>query len=125
MESLYPPEFNKETSVYSPALRVKDQVFISGQVPLDLKTGKVVGSTMTEQTRQTFANLESLLRHNGMSLENIAQMTIYLAEIQEIGAMNEIYLQVLGQHRPARACVEVSRLALDMLIEIEAVAIVE
>jgi len=122
MESLTIPGFNT-AAAYSPAIRVGNMVFISGQVPMDVSTGEVVGETIEEQTRKTFANLEHLLESNGMGLESIAKMTIYITDINELGVMNEVYTEIMGAHKPARACVEVSRLALDMKIEIEAVAV--
>lgn len=125
MEPLYTPGFNMEASAYSPAMRVGNQVFISGQVPMDPETGAVVGSDMTAQAKQAFANLERLLRHNKMGVENLAKVTIYISDVDTMGAMNKVYADVMGNHKPARACVEVSRLALDMMIEVEAVAVVE
>ncbi|WP_300668675.1 RidA family protein [Desulfoluna sp.] len=125
MEPLYTPGFNIEDSFYSPAMRVGNQVFISGQVPLDPKTGAVVGSDMTTQAKQAFANLEGLLKHNKMGMKNLAKVTLYISDVDAMGAMNKVYADVMGGHKPARACVEVSRLVLDMMIEIEAIAVVE
>lgn len=125
MEPLYTPDFKKESAPYSPAMRVGNQVFISGQVPLDPETGAVVGTDMTTQAKQAFANLEALLNHNKMGIENLARVTIYISDIETMGAMNKVYAEVMGDHKPARACVEVSRMALDMMIEIEATAVME
>ena len=123
MEAIVTPNFPLEKSAYSPAVRVGDTLYVSGQVPLDSATGNVIGDDITSQTRKTFSNLEALLGHCGLSLADVAKVTIYLSDIEKIGEMNQEYARILGDHKPARACVEVSRIALDMMIEVEAVAI--
>lgn len=123
LEPLFTPEFPQSQSPFCPVMKAGNLYFISGQVPLDPKTGEVVGQDMPEQAQKALDNLDSILKNLGMSYGNIAKTTIYIKNMEDISAMNEVYSAYMQEHKPSRACVEVSRLAKDMLIEIEAVAI--
>lgn len=98
--------------------------FCSGQIAIDPATGDVVGGAVAEQTRQVFRNLSAVLEAAGSSLNQTLKTTVYLASMDDFPRMNEVYAQVLGGHRPARATVEVSRLPKSVLVEIDAVAAV-
>lgn len=107
---------------YSHAVRSGNLLFISGQVPFDPVSGNVVGSTITEQTTQTMNNLVSILKSAGLGLESVVKTTVYLANWDDFSSFNAVYADFLGEHKPARASVEVRRIAKDALLEIEAIA---
>ncbi len=108
---------------YSPAMIVGDLVFCSGQIPLDPESMEIVGETITEQTDLVLANLAGLLEAAGSSLQQVVKTTVYLKDMSEFAAMNEEYARHFGEHRPARAAVEVARLPKDVLVEIDAIAV--
>jgi len=112
---------------YSQAIAVPlsgELVFCSGQIPIDPATGELVGGSAADQARQVMTNLAAVLEAAGGSLSSIVKTTIFLADMNEFAAVNAVYSEALGPHRPARATVEVSRLPKDVAVEIEAVAIV-
>ena len=108
---------------YSQAVITGNLVFCSGQIPLDPETMEIVGDTITEQTNQVFMNLAGLLEAAGSGLQKVVKTTVYLKDMSEFTAMNEEYARHFGDHRPARAAVEVARLPKDVLIEIDAIAL--
>ena len=110
---------------YSQAVITGNLVFCSGQIPLDPETMEIVGDTITEQTNRVFMNLAGLLEAAGSGLQNVVKTTIYLKDMSEFTAMNEEYARHFGDHRPARAAVEVARLPKDVRIEIDAIALTE
>jgi 2-iminobutanoate/2-iminopropanoate deaminase len=107
---------------YSQAMIVGDLVFCSGQIPLEPESMEIVGETITEQTDLVLANLAGLLEAAGSSLEQVVKTTVYLKDMSEFAAMNEEYARHFGDHRPARAAVEVARLPKDVRVEIDAIA---
>ena len=109
---------------YSQALRVGNFVFTSGQIPLDPKSGDVVGLEIHEQARQVFENLKGVLSGAGLSLSDVVKTTVFLAHMSDFAEMNEVYAQYFGDNKPARSTVEVARLPKDVLIEIECIAVV-
>ncbi|MBM9519108.1 RidA family protein [Desulforhopalus vacuolatus] len=110
---------------YAPAVRVGNLCFISGQVPFHPQTGEVVGKEIREQTRQALTNLGSILEAGKLKITDLAQTTIYLSNMDDFSDFNEVYAEFMGAHRPARSCVEVSRLPHDVLVEITAIAVEE
>ncbi len=110
---------------YSQAVITGNLVFCSGQIPLDPETMEIVGNTITEQTNRVFMNLAGLLKAAGSGLQKVVKTTVYLKDMSEFTAMNEEYARHFGDHRPARAAVEVARLPKDVRIEIDAIAITE
>ena len=110
---------------YSQAVITGNLVFCSGQIPLDPETMEIVGDTITEQTNQVFMNLAGLLEAAGSGLRKVVKTTVYLKNMSEFAAMNEEYARHFGDHRPARAAVEVARLPKDVRIEIDAIALTE
>ena len=122
MEFIHDPNGPTPRGPYSPAVRSGNTLYISGQVPFHPETGKLVGSDITGQTEQTMKNLEALLRAAGLTLKNVVKTTVYLADWEDFAKFNEEYSRILGDHKPARATVEVSRLGGDSLLEIEVVA---
>ena len=107
---------------YSQAVRAGGFVFCSGQIPLDPATGAVVPGDVAAQTRRVLLNLEAVLAAAGCSLQDVVKTTLFLADMDDFAAVNAVYAAALGEHRPARATVEVSRLPRDVRIEIEAIA---
>ena len=108
---------------YSQAIITGNLIFCSGQIPLDPATMEIVGETITEQTNRVFHNLAGLLEAAGSSLGQVVKTTVYLKDMSEFAAMNEEYARHFGDHRPARAAVEVARLPKDVRVEIDAIAV--
>jgi len=111
----------KPIGPYSQAVRAGRFLFISGQIPAD-KDGNLIGGDVRAQTRQVLENLKAILEAAGGSLENVVKVTVYLKDMNDFGAMNEVYSEYFGESKPARAAVEVSRLPKDVRIEMEAIA---
>ncbi len=107
---------------YSQAVIAGSLVFCSGQIPLNPETGELVGSSISEQTRQVIKNLQAVLEAAGCSLDDVVKTTVFLKDMNHFAAMNEVYAEFFGNNPPARAAVEVARLPKDVLVEIEAVA---
>ena len=110
---------------YSQAIRSGPFLFISGQIPLDPKTGNIVPGGVAEQTRQVLANLRAVLKEAGSDLDKAVKTTVFLKNMNDFGAMNEVYgkPEYFGPNPPARSTVEVARLPRDVLVEIELVAL--
>ena len=109
---------------YSQAVATQSSklVYLSGQIPLDPKSMEIVGETAADQCRQVMENIKGLLTAAGANMSNVVKMNISLTDMGEFGAVNEVYGSYFESDPPARACVEVSRLPKDVLIEIEAIA---
>ena len=107
---------------YSQAIKTQHCLFISGQLPIDPETGQLVEGSIADQTRQVLQNILGILRAADLDRSNLVKTTVYLRNMDDFAAVNEVYAAVLGQNPPARACVEVSRLPKEALIEIEAIA---
>ena len=108
---------------YSQAVRVGDLLFTSGQIPLD-PGGTLVTGDVAEQTRQVMANLRAVLAAGGSGLEQVVKCTVFLADMDDFAAVNDVYGSYFGDDPPARSAVEVARLPRDVRVEIEAVALV-
>ncbi len=98
-------------------------VFCSGQLPVDPATGKVVEGGMEEQTRQVLKNLSAVLEAGGSSLDQVVKCTVLITDMDEFAAMNKIYAEFFKSPAPARATFQVSRLALNVKVEIECIAV--
>lgn len=107
---------------YTPAVRVGSMVFVSGQIPLDPATGQIVQGGFEEQLRQCLRNLASVLKQAGLSLDSVVKTTIFLKDLNDYATLNSIYGGYFGDIKPARSAVQVSRLPLDVMVEIEAIA---
>jgi 2-iminobutanoate/2-iminopropanoate deaminase len=111
---------------YSQAVLVDGKfLYTAGQGPMDPKSGKLVEGGIKEQTRQVMKNLEAILLAGGASLASVVKTTVFLKDMNEFTAMNEVYAEFLGAAAPARSTIEAARLPRDIRVEIEAVAIVE
>ena len=111
---------SKPLGPYTPVVRAGDFLFSSGQ--LGQLDGKLVGDGVVEQTRQAMQNLRTVLEAEGASLSDIVKTTVFLADIDDWPAMNEPYLEALGDHRPARSAFAVGGLPMGAKVEIEAIA---
>ena len=109
---------------YSQAVRAGDFVFLSGQIPLDPGTGQLVAGGIAEQTHQVLKNLGAVLEAAGSSYAGVVKTTVYLADMGEFSAMNEIYGTYFSSPAPARATVQAARLPRDVRVEIDAIAYV-
>ena len=107
---------------YSQAIRAGDFVYLSGQIPLDPGTGQLVTGGIGEQTHQVLKNLGAVLEAAGTSYAGVVKTTVYLADMGEFTAMNEIYGTYFSSPAPARATVQAARLPRDVRVEIDAVA---
>jgi 2-iminobutanoate/2-iminopropanoate deaminase len=108
---------------YSQAIRAGGLVFVSGQLALKPGSADLVGSGIAEQTEQVFANLRAILEAAGSRLDRIVKTTVYLQDLADFQAMNEVYRRHVGDVPPARATIEVSALPSGALVEIEAIAL--
>ena len=107
---------------YSQAIVADGWVFCSGQIPLDPDTAELVGGTIDEQTDQALSNLSEVLQAAGSSLQHVVKTTVFLADMNDFAAMNKVYEQHFGEHRPARAAVQAAALPKFCNVEIECIA---
>lgn len=108
---------------YTPAVRVGPWVFVSGQIPLDPATSRVVEGDFEAQVRQCLRNLASILKQEGLGLDHVVKTTIFLLDLNDFATLNSIYGAYFTGVKPARSTVQVARLPLDVRVEIEAVAV--
>ncbi|MCP4807174.1 MAG: RidA family protein [Proteobacteria bacterium] len=107
---------------YSQAVVHGDTVYCSGQVALLPGTGELYVGDIQGETRQVLANLEAVLEAAGSGLDRCLKVQVFLKDLGDFGAVNAVYAEAFGDHKPARACVEVARLPKDVRVEIDAVA---
>ena len=112
----------KAIGPYSQAVRTGSLLFISGQVPLDPATGQMILGDIRAQTRRVMENIGGILKEAGVSFDHVLKTTVFLADMNDLAVMNEVYGGYFLQPGPARATVQVGRLPRDARIEIEAVA---
>lgn len=115
----------KAIGPYSQAIRAGSLLFVSGQVPIDPLTGQIVDGDIAAQTHRVFRNISEILKAGGASLHHVVRTTVFLADMNDFGAMNEVYAGYFTSPAPARATVQVSRLPKDARIEIDVIAVVE
>lgn len=107
---------------YSQAIEVNGTVYTSGVIPVIPETGEIPEGSV-EQAKQAFTNLSHLLEAAGSGLHEVVKTTVFIKEMNDFGAINEVYQSFFAEPFPARSCVEVARLPKDVMLEIEAVAI--
>ena len=107
---------------YSQAIKTGGMVFCSGQIPIDPATGEFVSSDISEQTEQVLKNLGAVLEAANTSLANVVKTTVFLADMSDFAAMNEVYGRFFNENKPARATVQAARLPRDARVEIECIA---
>jgi len=108
---------------YSQAVEVNNQLFISGQIPINPETGELVGDDLKKQTVQSLENLKAVLEAAGYSLQDVVKCELFISDMDNFNQINQIYAEYFTKDAPARACVEVSRLPKDVKVEIAAVAV--
>ena len=117
------PDAPKAMGAYSPAIKAGNLLFISGQIPVDPTTGSLIDGDIAAQADQVMRNLTALLRAAGASFTNVVRTTVYLADMNDFAAMNEVYRKYIVDPPPARATVQVARLPRDVKIEVDAIAV--
>lgn len=115
----------KAIGPYSQAVKLGGMLFTSGQIPLDPATGKLVEGDFETMARRVFANLEAVLTAAGGNFSNVLKTTVFLKNLSDFSALNTIYAEYFGDHKPARSTVAVAQLPLDSLIEIDLIANIE
>lgn len=109
---------------YSQAIKVGDFVYTSGQVAIDPATGELIGGGIAEQTERVLKNVAAVLEAAGSSLDQVVKTLVFLADMDDFSAMNEVYGKFFTAAPPARSTVQAARLPKDARIEIEAVALI-
>lgn len=109
---------------YSQAVKAGNMVFCSGQIPIDPATGEFVSNDVAAQTEQVLKNLTAVLEAAGAGLNDVVKTTVFLADMNDFAAMNEVYARYFDENKPARATVQAARLPRDARIEIECVAVI-
>ena len=110
---------------YSQGVRAGGFLFLSGQIPLDPKTMTVVAGDVAAQTEQALVNMKAVLESQGLDFSDVVKTTVFIKDMNDFGRINEIYAKFFTKDAPARSCVEVARLPKDVLVEIEAIALLK
>jgi len=110
---------------YSQAVRTGNLIFASGQIPIDPATGEFVSGGVAEQTEQVLRNLTAVFEAAEVGLDRVVKTTVFLADMEDFNAMNEVYGRFFGENPPARATVQAARLPRDARVEIDAIAVSE
>ena len=110
---------------YSQAIQYGDLLFVSGQIPLDPKTGELVGGDIEVQTKQVLENLQAIIEAAGMTLQNVVKCSCFLKDMEDFVKFNAVYNNYFAESLPARETVEVGRLPKDARVEISAICVVD
>ena len=121
-QSVSSPDAPKAIGPYSQAVRAGQLLFVSGQVPLDPATGRIVDGDIAAQTRRVFDNLAAVLSAGGRSFADVVRTTVFLADMNDFATVNEVYGTYFSEPYPARATVQVGRLPKDARVEIDVIA---
>lgn len=108
---------------YSQAIEINGTLYISGQIPFVPESMTLISDDVKDQTRQSLENLKAILDEAGYSFADVVKATCYIKNMDDFGAINEVYAEYLGDVKPARACIEVARLPKDVKVEIELIAV--
>jgi len=112
----------KPIGPYSQAIRTNGFLYVSGQVALDPKSGDLTGADIRQQTERVLENVKGILEAAGLNMHHVVKTTVFLKDMNEFAAMNEVYAKYFTSAPPARSTVQVSRLPKDALVEIEVIA---
>lgn len=116
----------KAIGPYSQAVRIRHLLFVSGQLPLNPKTGKIEEVSIEGQTRQVLANIKAILQAGDCGMEDVVRTEVYLKDLQDFAAMNQIYAEYFSSEiKPTRQAMQVAKLPLDARIEISCIAFIE
>jgi 2-iminobutanoate/2-iminopropanoate deaminase len=121
-QSLSSPNAPKAIGPYSPAVRAGQLLFVSGQIPIDPATGQMIDGDIGAQTRRVLDSVGALLNAAGLSFANVVRTTVFLADMNDFGAVNQVYGTYFVEPYPARATVQVARLPKDARVEIDVIA---
>lgn len=121
MKSVHTDKAPKAVGAYVQGISLDNLVFTSGQLSLDPETGELIRE-IGPATRRALENVKAILEEAGSSLDKVIKCTVYLADINDFAAMNEVYAEYFSDHKPARSAIEVANLPLDGVVEIEAIA---
>ena len=113
----------KPIGPYSQAIRANGFLYVSGQVGLDPQTGALTGTTIQEQTERTLQNVKGIVEAAGVKLNHVVKTTVFLKDMNDFAAMNEVYARYFTSAPPARSTVQVARLPKDALVEMEVIAV--
>lgn len=122
MKALHTDKAPAAIGPYSQAIEVNGMVFASGQIPLDPATGTVVEGGIKEQTRQALTNAKAIMEGAGLTLANVVKTTVFMADMNDFAAMNEVYATFFSEPYPARSAVAVKTLPKGVLVEVECIA---
>lgn len=117
--------FGQALGTYSPAIRVPagETLYVSGQIPMDPETGDLVTESFEAQARQSLMNLKAVLNKAGYTLDQLVRVTVFLTDLENFAALNEVFKEVLREPYPSRSTVQVARLPKDVAVEIDAIAV--
>jgi 2-iminobutanoate/2-iminopropanoate deaminase len=119
------PDAPRAVGPYSQAVAAGDLLFCSGQIPLIPATGELLHGDVTEQTTQVLENLGAVLRSNGMNFSNVVKTTVFMIDLGEFAAMNDVYALFFPANQPARSTIQVAALPKGARVEIEAIAVAD
>ncbi len=122
LKTIHTDNAPKAVGPYSQAIQGGNTVFVSGQIPIDPATGKVVEGGIQAETEQSLKNAQAILAEAGLTFNDVMKVTVYLDSIKDFAAMNEVYAKYFVDHKPARAAFEVAKLPLGVAVEIEMIA---
>ena len=112
----------KALGPYSQAIRAGQFLFVSGQVPIDPATNQLIQGTIAEETRRVFENIGAILKAGGASFQHVVRATVYLADLSDFAAMNDVYATFFPAPQPARSTIQAARLPRDARIEVDVIA---
>lgn len=121
-EIVYTDQAPAALGPYSQAIKAGNTVYCSGQIPINPATNTIEATTIEDQTRQAITNLANVLETAGSSLEQVVKTTVFIKDMNDFAALNGVYAEMFAPNKPARSCVEVSRLPKDVKVEIECIA---
>ena len=114
----------KAIGPYSQAVKAGNMLFVSGQVPFVPETMEIVEGDVKAQTAQSLKNVQAILAEAVLDFSHVVKSTVFIKDMNEFAAINEVYAEYFGENKPARACVEVARLPKDVKVEIEVIAVI-
>lgn len=123
MESIHTDRAPQAIGPYSQAIRANGMIYTSGQIPLDPSTMQIVDGDIRAQTERVLNNVKAVLEAAGASLDRVVKTTVFLADMNDFAAMNDVYATFFSENKPARSTVQAARLPRDVRVEIEVIAI--
>lgn len=122
MEIIFAPKAPDAVEPYCHAIKHGDLLFTSGQIALDPATNKLIRGDVQDETRQVLKNLEAILNAAGTDKGKVIKVTVFISDMDDFAKINQVYSDFFNPHTPARACIQVAKLPLDVKVEMEMVA---